>query len=196
MMVDDGRMIRHNKATQCLQEASLMMIYLQMIGTEAHRSKFEQIYTQYSGLMYHVAYRLLQHPQDAEDAVHLAFVTIAEHIGKIGDPGPRTKSYVAIISEHKALDMLRKRHRHGETELDETFTGTEIEYTGDDPLARCINRLPMQQRHVIWLKYHYGYDLREIAKILKLSHAAAIKTDQRAKAKLRELLKEEDIHVF
>ena len=173
-----------------------MILYLQMIGTEVHRSKFEQIYTQYSGLMYHVAYRLLQHPQDAEDAVHLAFVSIAERIGKIEEPGPRTKSYVAIIAENKALDILRKRHRHGETELDETFAGPEIEYTGDDPLTRCINRLPMQQRHVIWLKYHYGYDLREIAKILKLSHAAAVKTDQRAKAKLRELLKEEDIYVF
>lgn len=174
-----------------------MMIYLQMIGTEAHRSKFEQIYTQYHGLMYHVAYRLLQHPQDAEDAVHHAFVTIAEHIGKIEEPGPRTKSYVAIIAEHKALDILRKRYRHGETVLDETVTGAEIEYTGDDPLTRCINRLPVNQRHVIWLKYHYGYDLREIARMLNLSHAAAIKTDQRAKAKLKELLaREEDIHVF
>lgn len=37
---------------------------------------------QYRGLMYHVAYEILHNEQDAEDAVHHAFVKIAENIKK------------------------------------------------------------------------------------------------------------------
>ena len=50
-----------------------MLIYLQMIDTPEERSKFEQIYLEYKGLMFHVAYDILHNEQDAEDAVHQGF---------------------------------------------------------------------------------------------------------------------------
>lgn len=173
-----------------------MIVYLQLIETEEHRTKFERIYTEYRGLMYHTAYQLLRHEQDAEDAVHLAFVSIAENIAKIEDIGPKTKSYVAVIAESKAIDMLRRRQRLGAVSLNQEITGIEIEYDGNRFLTECINRLPALQRQVVWLKYHYGYDLWEIAKILKISHAWATKLDQRAKKKLRQLLEEENHHAY
>ena len=46
-----------------------MLIYLQTIETEEDKSKFEDIYREYRGLMYYVAYKRLHHEQDAEDAV-------------------------------------------------------------------------------------------------------------------------------
>ena len=54
-----------------------MLIYLQVIETEEDKSKFEDIYREYRGLMYYIAYRRLHHEQDAEDAVHHAFMKIA-----------------------------------------------------------------------------------------------------------------------
>ena len=69
-----------------------MLIYLQMIETEAEQSKFELIYHEYFPLMFHIAYQILHHQQDAEDAVHQAFVSIAENITKIDQPlSPQTK---------------------------------------------------------------------------------------------------------
>lgn len=164
-----------------------MMIYFQMIETREECSKFERIYTEYKGLMYHVAFKVLQHEQDAEDALHLAFVSIAENITAIEEPGPKTKSYVALIAENKAIDILRKRQRYVFSPLDQKVAGIAIEYDGSNSLTRCINQLPSLQRQVIWLKYHYGYNLREIAKMLHISHIWASKLDQRAKTKLREL---------
>ena len=64
-----------------------MLIYLQMIDTPEERSKFEQIYLEYKGLMFHVAYEILHNEQDAEDAVHHAFVKIAENIRAIPQNG-------------------------------------------------------------------------------------------------------------
>ena len=60
-----------------------MLIYLQTIETDKDKSKFEQIYEAYRGLMFHVAFKILEQEQDAEDAVHHAFVKIAENITKI-----------------------------------------------------------------------------------------------------------------
>ena len=60
-----------------------MLIYLQMIETPEDQSKFEQIYEKYLGLMYHVALKILENHEDAEDAVHQAFVSIAENLSLI-----------------------------------------------------------------------------------------------------------------
>lgn len=55
-----------------------MIVYLQMIDTPEDRSKFEQIYLEYRGLMFHVANEILHNEQDAEDTVHQAFVNVAK----------------------------------------------------------------------------------------------------------------------
>lgn len=168
-----------------------MFIYIQMIETAEDQSKFEKIYTEYMGLMFHAAFMLLQHRQDAEDAVHQAFVSIAENILSIADPiCPKTKAYVVTIAENKAIDMLRKKNRHPSASLNEDIHGIEVHYDGDNFLAEAIFKLSALQRQVIWLKYHQGYNLKEIAKILGITHSWATKIDQRAKAKLRQIYEE------
>ena len=54
-----------------------MLVYLQAIDNPEDRTRFEAMYSAYRGLMFHVANRILQNPQDAEDAVHLAFLGLA-----------------------------------------------------------------------------------------------------------------------
>lgn len=80
-----------------------MLIYLQMLETPEEKSLFEQIYLEYRGLMYHVAYEILHNEQDAEDAVHQAFVKIAENIKKIDDPVcPKTHKVSLQRHNHKS----------------------------------------------------------------------------------------------
>lgn len=59
-----------------------MLIYLQMIESEGDRTKFEQIYDKYAGLMYHIATQYLENEQDREDAVQTAFEAIVRNIKK------------------------------------------------------------------------------------------------------------------
>ena len=59
-----------------------MLIYLQVIETPADKSKFEELYEEYQGLAYHVAYKKINHVQDAEDVVQHVFMKIAENIKK------------------------------------------------------------------------------------------------------------------
>lgn len=171
-----------------------MIIYMQMLETPEEKSKFEQLYLEYKGLMFHVAYEILHNEQDAEDAVHQAFVKIAENIKKIDDPiCPKTHSYVVTIVENKAIDQYRKQQKHQTVELIDDIQGTNVHYDGDNDLAKCILKLPARYREMILLRYHHGYSVREIAGMMGISLPAAIKLDQRAKNKLKKLCEEAGI---
>lgn len=176
----------------------MLLFYLQMLDTPEDKHKFELVYEEYRNYMFHVANKILRNREDSEDAVHQAFISIAEHIDKIGDPiSNLTKGYVLTIVEHKAIDIIRSNKRNSYIPLDETFidapTMTQaIEYCGEDSLSKCILKLPANYREIIMLKYVQGYSSREIAGMLNITEANAIKLDQRAKKKLRELYAEED----
>jgi len=170
-----------------------MLIYLQLIETDEDKTKFEKVYETYCGLMFHTAFKLLSQKQDAEDAVHHAFVKIAENITKISEPVcPKTRAFVVTIVENRAIDILRSRNRHQEIPLDTMVYGIPVQAEEGDILSELILKLSAKQRQVIWLKYYHGYSLREIASMLNMSLAAAIKTDQRAREKLESMYEKED----
>ncbi len=170
-----------------------MMIYLQMIDTPEDRSKFEFLYMEYRGLMFHVANKILHNEQDAEDTVHQAFLKVAENIEKIGDPKcPKTQGYIVTIAENKAIDLYRRRQKHQVVELSDDLPGVTAIYEGENTLAACILKLPARYREVILLRYYQGYSVKEVAAILGLSLSAASKLNQRAKNRLRELYEKED----
>ncbi len=168
-----------------------MLVYLQIIETEEDKSKFEEIYTQYRNLLFYLANKRLRNPQDAEDAVHQVFVRIAENIQAVEPPGPRTKRLLVVMAENAVTDMLRKRGRHPSEEYrDEAMAAPASEIGEKDLLEQCIWKLTEQQRTVLWLKYHDGYSLREIAGFLGIKLSWAQKLDQRAKKRLAELYRE------
>ena len=170
------------------------MIYLQMIESEDDKTKFEEIYLKYKTLMFYAADKILHNEQDAEDVVHMAFMKLAENIGKIDALDcPKTRSYIVTIVENKAIDIYRKKNRHKEAEYLEEVNGLTVTYDGDNLLTKCILNLPARYREVILLRYYHGYSVREIAALLDISLAAASKLDQRAKKKLKELCGKEGI---
>lgn len=171
-----------------------MFVYLQMIETPEEKSIFETVYLKYRQCMYRVAFEILNNPQDAEDVVHWAFVKIAENIKKIIDPEClKTKGYVVTIVRNRAIDIYRKKKAHPQAEYKDALSGMWVEYDGGNRVAECIMKLNEHQRNIIMLKYHYGYDLKEIAKMLGITYRNALQIEQKAKAKLKVLCKEAGI---
>lgn len=62
-----------------------MLIYLQAIGDPQDRTRFEAMYSAYRGLMFHVANRILQNPQDAEDCGHDFYYIEATAVAELFD---------------------------------------------------------------------------------------------------------------
>lgn len=170
-----------------------MLIYLQLIDDFKGRTKFEIIYYTYRKLMYHVASFYLSKPQDVEDAVHDAFVCIAQNIEKIRVPVcPETKAYVSMIVQRRAVDLHRKNQIHAMESLD-ALGALGREYHGENRLTECLAQLPKQERDWIVLRYYYGYTTKETAKLMKITVSAAYKLDGRAKEQLRKICEAEGV---
>lgn len=171
-----------------------MLVYLQIIETPEDQSKFETLYLEYRDYMYRVALAILNNPHDAEDAVHHAFMKIAENIKKIDEPVClKTRGYAVTIVRNRAIDVFRKKQAHPQIEYCDGIKGMQVEYDGDNRVTACIMKLNERQRNIIMLKHHYGYDTREIAKMLGVTYRNALQIERRAKVKLRALCEEEGI---
>ena len=173
----------------------VVMIYLSAIESPEEKVKFEALYDKYRGFMLKVASRVLRGDQDAEDAVHNAFMSLAKNMKLVPElDSLKLRGFLYIVTENKAIDILRERKRR---ELEEPLDEGQPLYAPLDgeeqDLAWCISRLPPRYQEVILLKYSHGYTTREIASILGISFNAASKLDQRAKAKLRELCEKEGL---
>lgn len=171
-----------------------MLIYIEMLSDDSDKAKIERVYFKYRNLMFYVANKILNNKQDAEDAVHQAFLAIIDHIEKISEPVcPKTQAFVVTIVERKAIDLYRKRNRTSVVSLDaiEKKLFTEIEPVS--PLSQAVAKLPVKQRHLIQLKYYFGYKNQEIANILGLSYEGVHSLDQRTRKQLKDMLEREGI---
>lgn len=169
-----------------------MLIYLSMIETPDDKAKFERIYNRYRNLMYHVAYKVFGNHYDAEDAVHQAFVAIIRHLEKIGDIDcPETRSFIVLITERKAIDLIRTSHSEKVIPLNEDLIGIEIPAPGDHGLADALAKLPAHYREVLLLRFDNGYSTKELAQMLGMTESGVRKLIGRAKNALGRMLEEE-----
>jgi RNA polymerase sigma-70 factor (ECF subfamily) len=172
-----------------------VLIYLQLIEDESGRNKFLQLYYTYRSMMFHTAIKLLNNEQDAEDAVHQAFLAIIENLDKIkGVHSERTRAYIAIITERKAIDIIRVRAKFVDVNVEDTIGGMDITYEGDSDLARAMARLPARYREMLLLRYDSGYSTREIAQMLGMKRGTGQKVIWRAKEALQRELEKEGRH--
>ena len=170
-----------------------MLIYLQMIESEEDKSKFEKLYNQYRHLMFSVANKILNNQYDAEDAVHQAFVSIIDNLDKIKEVDcPKTKAYVVIITENKAIDIIRSKKHIIEDELIDTLYGLEIPMPGDGGLADAMAKLPARYREVLLLRFDNGYKTKEIAKMMNMTEGSMQKLIWRAKDALHKQLEADE----
>ena len=119
-----------------------MFLYLAMIDSDADKSKFEILYSEYKNLMYYTANRILRNSSDAEDVVHQAFLKVIEILDTISSPRcHKTRALLVTITEHKAIDLYREKQRRNVLPLAEEYIGAapaaEIErLAGPAPAVR------------------------------------------------------------
>lgn len=127
-----------------------MFLYLAMIDSDADKSKFEILYSEYKNLMYYTANRILRNSSDAEDVVHQAFLKVIEILDTISSPRcHKTRALLVTITEHKAIDLYREKQRRNVLPLAEEYIGAapaaEIEHLASathwPPLSRLCRRV-------------------------------------------------------
>lgn len=179
-----------------------MLIYLSALETERDRDYFREIYEANCRKMFHVAMMLLKEPTESENAVHEAFLSIAErfeHYGKL--PRRELEGLCITITKNKVIDYVRQRKHLSDKELDKLFIGKSD--PDHDPqqrlerndkvsrVRRVMEQLPEIMQVTLELKYYYQYSNPEIAEILGVSLRTVEMRLYRAKIKMRELMKHE-----
>ncbi|MCI8398834.1 MAG: sigma-70 family RNA polymerase sigma factor [Oscillibacter sp.] len=160
-----------------------MLVYLQALDSSEDRTRFERLYTAYRNLMFCVARRILRNDQDAEDAVHLAFLSLAQSEAALpAELGPKARALAATVAERKAIDLYRARKRHPEAELEDL--PSEDAPPSDGTLAGAMAALPPRYREVLLLRFYNGYSAGEIGVFLGTTAENVRQIIARAKRKL------------
>ncbi len=171
----------------------MLVLYLQMLDTPEEQVRFEQIYQKYRGLMYHVADNILHNSQDAEDAVHNAFLRIIKHFSKFRDaPAQDVAPQLVVITKNEAISILRKKKDAAPLEDREDFTETLDAVAGYHGLVDSFRRLPQTYRAAMEMKL-LGYSDGEIAAKLGLSKTAVSTRISRGRRLLRDIVKREGV---
>ena len=168
-----------------------MIILFLTFDTEEEKEKFCEIYRDHAEFMIRVARRILQNTLDAEDMVQDAFLYVADHLEKINQFDRQiTRSYLAIITEHKAIDLLRSMHPGvslDEQQLEHSLMA-EAKWEEGEDLSKALLKISPEHRKILLLHYFYGYSYREIAELLNETTFSVAGKARRARQKLAEIL--------
>jgi RNA polymerase sigma-70 factor, ECF subfamily len=163
---------------------------------------FNQLVLIYQQLAYSVAYRTLQDPDAAPDAVQESFVKAYRALSTF--QGGSFKSWLVRIVVNTCYDSLRSRLRHPTDSLDDLPVDSEHAGQLADPaespehfaqrmelsqwIEAGIARLPVEQRLALTLCDVHGYAYEEISEMTGMPMGTVKSRINRARAKLREHL--------
>lgn len=159
------------------------------------RSAQYEVYKKYQKAMYNTALRICGNGDDAEDILQESFFTAFHQIKQYRGESS-FGSWLKRIVINKSLNAVSKKKKEvlmiADMVDEQIEEGTE--YFDDQLLTvskikEAIHKLPVGYRTVLSLYLFEGYDHQEIAEILGTSVANSKSQLNRAKEKIRELLK-------
>jgi RNA polymerase sigma-70 factor (ECF subfamily) len=180
----------------------IMFIFLALINNENDRKKFEILYILYCKKMFFTANNVLHDEHEAEDAVHNAFLSIANNIEMINDAySNNTLSYVITIARNAAIDLSRQKKRIKYIDIDEDLhfdDTTDIldTITSEEnfqSIVSIITNLPDTYRDVLYMHYVDSLSTREIASLFSKKESTIKKQVVRGKKLLVERIRKEGI---
>ena len=179
------------------------LLYLSLLETEQDRDQFQKIYEKNYLKMYHVVIGILKQQADGENAVHEAFLALAEGFERYAHLKESEMTGLCItIAKNKAIDILRAKNRYSEAELEDLVlyddrkeANPEDAQDADEDsrmIRRVLSRIPDVFREALILKYYYGMKNKEIAQIQGVSKKVVEMRLYRGKQKLKVILDEEE----
>jgi RNA polymerase sigma-70 factor (ECF subfamily) len=121
-----------------------------------------------------IAWRILEHREDAEDVVQDAFVRALEHIGSRDRARPFSPWFYRIVV-NQALNFRRARSVRATEPMHEQLVATTSspEHDADNAMLRgrlrsALAILPERQRTIVQLADLEGFNSSEIADILEV----------------------------
>lgn len=160
------------------------------------RRRAERLVNAYADLILRVAYTYLGSRADAEDVCQEVLLRLLRHKEPF-ESAEHERAWVVHVTANLCRDLLRRRSAWPTLALEEVAEpvapepGRDLATTAR--VLRAVMRLPLAYREAIFLHYYENYSIRDIARACDCSEDAAAARLSRGRAKLRELLKGDDL---
>ncbi|HET7237587.1 MAG TPA: sigma-70 family RNA polymerase sigma factor [Terrimicrobiaceae bacterium] len=167
---------------------------------EGDSAAFERLYDAFSGILYSLALRIIERPEDTEELIQEVFVKIwrdaADYDPRRGTP----LAWAITITRHKAIDRIRSTARRlrlyeaAEAEADNSFVIpqplSDAEHSENAKAVReSLGHLTPEVRESIELAFFGGLSHTQIASRLSLPLTTVKSRIRRAMMQLRQSLR-------
>jgi RNA polymerase sigma-70 factor (ECF subfamily) len=175
---------------------------------------FEQLLTLLEKPIYRLAFSMLRHKQNAEDAAQETLIKLWRTLPSYRFECP-ILPYALTMARTTVLDMQRKLSRRSEHEVSLTVENNEGEQVTmdvadtdgqNDPVAhferteriaavrKAMEQLPPEQRDIIWLKDIQGLSYAQISTVLGMEEGTVGSRLNRARKNLKKILENGKIY--
>lgn len=167
--------------------------------SEQQSNMISELFRLYGNLMYDIAFSILNHEQNAEDAVQNTLLKLLENADRFTSLAPKSmRKLVIVMTRNTARDMLRKMRFHISTDMNEEENQIILSLSESDDkiyksheLLAHFRKLNDAEQQILWLKYWQGLTHRQIAGELGCSEQAAVSRLRRAREHLKAFYPEE-----
>lgn len=166
------------------------MASMELAGGDSLREEFGVLVTEHSRSMFRAARALLDCDADAEDAVGEAILRAWRKREQLRDPAAG-RAWLLKITVNCAYEQRRRAARLLYTDQVEGIAG-DAEDQPVSHLWEAVLRLPGDQRAVVTLYYYEDLPVKEIARILGVAQGTVKSRLGRARARLKQMLREEE----
>ncbi|MDD5431032.1 MAG: RNA polymerase sigma factor [Candidatus Pacebacteria bacterium] len=168
-----------------------------------NENALELVIERYFRAVYSFVYRLVGNKQDANDIAQEVFVKVWKNIKKY-KTSQKFKAWLFAIAKNTSIDWLRKKKEEVFSEFENEDGESVLENNLIDPapladkiiaraekaksLEKLLEKLPINYRAVLVLKYEEGFTFEEIGEVLEKPLNTVKSQYRRALIALRGLL--------
>jgi len=180
-------------------------ILASLVGQMAAGSQdaLSRLYDETSPLINGLLLRMLEHPQDAEEALLDVYMKAWKNAGSYSTGRGSVQSWLVIMARSIAIDRIRHKRAQPRTAGFEFETTIEFVSPGASPeqqtadaersnkVRRLLQQLPPEQRELLELAFFGGYSHSELAERLGQPLGTVKSRIRVALSRLRSVLEEE-----
>lgn len=156
------------------------------------------LYDRHAGLVYGIALKVLENPQEAEDLTQDIFLNFVK-IGSYEPSRGSLRTYLAILTRSRAVDRVRSRSntrellkKWGHSRESETATDSLLEKVSrseqSQEVKAALAQLSDEQQQILRMAYYDGLSQSEIANQLEIPLGTVKARARRGLLKLRQAL--------
>ncbi len=178
----------------------MLPVVIMAIESDEERMVMTKIYQDYRSLMYKIAWKYFRTETDVEDIVSESCREMIKHFSTLcGLERNEMRAYIGTIVRNTSLNFQMKKNRENIVSLDDESYSVMASLESQDTLPEQkvifqdmldrvmldIEKLPVRERDILFLRIKEGREFEEIAMLYKTSPENIRKILERARKHLK-----------